>query len=346
MNKIKIICIGSGWVVTHRHIPALIKSGRFEIVGIAGQQAEKLESAAKKYNIPNVYVGDSTKNKQWLAKCEAVMIGTDPNSHYRLVKFCLENKKHVLVEKPFTTSLAQSKSLVALAKNVNRKLAVVQNFQFADSALKLDKDIKSGKLGSIIGLHAMQLGNHRRRLPTWYEELPWGLYFDESPHLLYLLEKYGKGIELVSSAYFESTKGLKTPALVNAIFKTSDGLPASLYLNFEAPLSEWYLLVYGEKRLGVLDIFRDIYASIPNDDGHKASDILKTSGHAITKHLTGTFISGVKELRSDHLYGNDKVVVEFADYIQNDKTPVGISTDIALKVNSLQLDIIKKANTK
>jgi len=343
-KKIPIVCIGSGWVVSHRHIPALIKCGRYEITGIVGQQVQFLESVAKKYIIPNIFKGDATKNIDWLDHCDAVMIGADPMSHYKLVKFCLENNKHVLVEKPFTLSINQSKKLVALAKDKHLKLSIVHNFQFSDSALKLDKDIKQGKLGAIRGLHAMQLGNSKRRLPIWYEDLPWGLFFDESPHLLYLLEKYGKGVKLISSSKVDSTSGLQTPALVNAIFKTGSGVPASLYLNFEASLSEWYLLIYGDKRLGILDIFRDIYFSLPNDNGHKSLDIIQTSGLTIGGHLLGTLISGVKELKKDHLYGNDVVATEFADYIQNNQKPKGISPENALHVNQLQFEIIIKAN--
>jgi len=343
MKKIKIASIGSGWVVSNRHIPALYNNDKFEIVAVVGRQEEKLKKLAKKYKIPKFYTGDATKNKEWLKDCDAVMIGTDPMSHYKLAKFCLQNGKHVLMEKPFTTSVKESKELVDLAKKKKLKLGIVHNFQFSDSSQKLDKEIEKGKIGKIKGIFAFQFGNHNRRLPSWYEKLPWGLFFDESPHLLYLIDKYAKGLTLVNAVKFNSTTGLKTPALVTANFRTKIGVPASMYLNFEASLSEWYLLVIGEDRLGIIDIFRDIYFSLPNDNTHKPFDILNTSKSAVYGHLEGTFLSGLKVINRKYLCGNERVVDIFADSILKNKSLSSISPEYAIKINKLQLQLISEA---
>src|SRR5512133_2215244 len=140
-QKIKIVSIGSGWVATNRHMPTLVASKDFELVGIAGQQKQKLQLAAKKYHVPNIYTGDASKHADWLETCGAVMIGASPQNHYKLVKFCLENGKHVLVEKPFTLSVKESEELVRLAKKKKLALCIVHNLQFADSSKKLDRDI-------------------------------------------------------------------------------------------------------------------------------------------------------------------------------------------------------------
>ena len=232
-----------------------------------------------------------------------------------------------------------------LAKKKNLTLCVVHNLQFADSSRKLDRDIASGKLGEIRGVHGVQLGNHLRRLPTWYEELPWGLFFDESPHLMYLLDKYGTALQPTTVTKVESTHGLKTPALVSATFDTGRGVPASLYLNFEAPLSEWFLFVYGDKRIGVLDIFRDIYFSLPNDGRHRARDILNTSYKSIYGHTVGTIVSGIKEVTKLHRWGNDEIVGRYARAIRSGNPDDLISGEDALRVNKLQFAMIKKATT-
>lgn len=343
LKKIKIVSIGSGWVVANRHIPALKNNPKFDLMTIVGRQKEKLEPIARKYSIPKIYTGDALINNKWLDECEAVMIGTDPLSHYRIAKFCLENKKHVLMEKPLTTKIQESEELAEIAKQKNLKFGIVHNFQFADATLKLDEDLKNGKLGIIKGINAIQYGNQRRRLPSWYEKLPWGLFFDESPHLLYLLNKYSKGISLNNIIKFDSTVGLNTPALVLAGFKTQIGVPATLYLNFEAPISEWYLIILGERNLGVLDIFRDIYFRLPNDGTHKSLDILRTSVFTMLGHTKGTVISGIKEVRKNHLYGNDKIIDIFAEAILNNSSLSPISINEALEINKLQFQLIRKS---
>ncbi|GAI90124.1 unnamed protein product, partial [marine sediment metagenome] len=153
MKKIRIVSVGSGWVVSNRHIPALYNNKKFEIVAITGLEEEKLKKIVKRYKISKYYMGDATKNEEWLNKFDAVMIGTDPLSHYKIAKFYLEKGKHVLIEKPLTTNIVESENLIKLAKKNNLKLGIVHNFQFSDSSQKLDKDIDRGKIGKIKGIY-------------------------------------------------------------------------------------------------------------------------------------------------------------------------------------------------
>ena len=46
----------------------------------------------------------------------------------------------------------------------------------------MDKLLKSGELGKIESILELQLTNRNRRLPSWYDELPLGLYYDEAAH--------------------------------------------------------------------------------------------------------------------------------------------------------------------
>ena len=87
-KRIRIASIGSGWVVTNRHLPALSKNNKFEITAIVSNEEERLKPLSEKYKIPYYLLTDASKNKEWLKLCEAVMIGTDPFSHYRIAKFC------------------------------------------------------------------------------------------------------------------------------------------------------------------------------------------------------------------------------------------------------------------
>src|SRR2546421_243221 len=73
-------------------------------------------------------------------------------------------------------------------------------------------------LGKITGIDAVQLGNPRRRLPEWYEELPLGLFYDESPHLLYLMQSIAGPLRLARAIAVPSRRGLATPARIAAWF--------------------------------------------------------------------------------------------------------------------------------
>ena len=90
-------------------------------------------------------------------------------SYYGLIKRSLQLGKHVLTEKPFAMTVAEGEDLVQSADGMGRQLAIVHNFQFARSTLRLLDDLDAGRLGEITAVNAVQLSNPRRRLPSWYK---------------------------------------------------------------------------------------------------------------------------------------------------------------------------------
>ena len=343
MSKIKIAVIGSGWVTENRHIPAIIKSNRFEITAIVGRQKEKLDRLAKKFRIPKIFLGNAEENLSWLETCDAVSIGVSPMNHYRVVMFALNNGKNVLVEKPLTFSSEESESIRNKVLSSGLSFVIMHNFQFSESIRKMEKDIATSEFGEITGLFAYQLSNPKRRLPVWYEMLPWGLFFDESPHLLYLLKHFAGNLELINAIKYVASNNRSTPSCVSVNFLTKKKVPAVLYANYDSSLSEWYFVLHGKNKTGVVDIFRDIYTSFDNDKSHAPNDILRTSFSGIKANILGTMNSGIKVLRNDYLCGNDLVFTSFADSIQYKKIPKNISIEDAVSINNLQFEIMNTA---
>jgi len=250
----------------------------------------------------------------------------------------------VLTEKPFAMTVQEGEELVRMAQTNNLRLAIVHNFQFARSTKRLLAEISKGTFGAIRSVNAVQFGNPGRRLPAWYEELPLGLFYDESPHLLYLTRLIAGPIELSRCLTFPSSNGLKTPARIDAILRSSIlDCPISLHCNFESPVSEWYLAVFGEKRLGLVDVFRDIYVSLPNDGKHETYTVLRTSVLAVAQHLWQHVISGIPHLTGRLAYGNEEVFARFQSAIHGrieDLAPIG--PESALAVLRLQHAIVAK----
>jgi hypothetical protein len=68
----------------------------------------------------------------------------------------------------------------------------------------------------------------------------------------------------------------------------ADGFPATLFMNFEAPISEWQLVVFTEKGAACIDVFRDILLFIPHDGLHTARNVVRsTSNVAPSTNPTG-----------------------------------------------------------
>src|SRR3712207_3045275 len=135
----------------------------------------------------------------------------------------------------------------------------------------------------------MQMSNPKRRLPDWFDELPLGLFYDESPHLIYSARAAAGGVDLeaLSATVHPSNLGHEnTPAQIDAQFRAGT-VPVTLQMNFEAPLSEWHVAVMGDNGLGVVDLFRDIAVYTPNDNGHLAMDVIRSSVMATLTHWRG-----------------------------------------------------------
>lgn len=327
--------IGAGWVTTARHIPALKRSRRCRIVGIIDRRNERAQAAARRFGIPHF---GTDLDVPWMHSVDAVTVGVSPMSHFEVAAAALERGKHVLLEKPMCLSVAEGETLVDLAARQERTLAIVHNFQFSRSVLRARAELEAGNWGRVTALHGFQLGNDQRRLPSWYEQLPLGLFYDESPHLLYLLKAFGREIEFQHARVIPSSHGRATPAVVQADFQCD--FPATLYMNFEAPVSEWYLLVSTERGLAIIDIFRDILQFIPGDGRHTAKDILRSSWSLVRGHAWGFFTSGVAMLGGRLSYGNDEVVKRFLDAVEGRAPLWDIDADSGLEVLKLQHAIV------
>jgi predicted dehydrogenase len=345
VRPIRVACFGAGWVTTHRHIPALRADGRFEVVAIVDRRADRARDAADALGIPVYAGGESVLDLPDPDAIDAITCGTAPFAHYDVIKHALERGKHALTEKPFTMSVAEGEDLRDLARARGVQIAVVHNFQFASSVARLDRWLATGRLGTPRAVWAMQLSNPRRRLPSWYDELPLGLFYDESPHMLYLLRHFVDaplaldGVSVVPSTVRPDTN---TPAQITVQYKND--LPATLTMNFEAPISEWHVAVLGEDGMGAVDVFRDIAVFTPNDGRHGAPSVLRTSLAGTFRHWAGHLRSGTGHLRGRLLYGNDVVVGRFADAVHTGVPPRGISVDDALAVLQSQHDIIVAAD--
>lgn len=81
---------------------------------------------------------------------EAVYIATPNNLHYENARDCLEAGKHVLCEKPFTTSAEQAEALYALAEQ--KGLFVMEAFwvRFLPVLQKMQEIIASGEIGEVV----------------------------------------------------------------------------------------------------------------------------------------------------------------------------------------------------
>ena len=342
---LRVACFGAGWVTTNRHIPAMRGHGGFEVAAIVDRNPERAEAAAESLGIPRHAAAETVSELSFAGEIDAVTCGTAPFAHHQVISSALDAGKHVITEKPFTMTVAEGEELAASAAERNLALCVVHNFQFASSVRRVRRWAEKGLLGEPRGVWGFQLSNPARRLPDWYDELPLGLFYDESPHLIYLARALaGAELEPRSATVHPSRIGLaRTPAQIDAQL-SAGGLPVTLTMNFEAPVSEWQVALIGERSLALVDVFRDIAVRIPNDRGHGTLDVLRTTAAGSWQHWIGYLRSGPRHLRHRLLYGNDEVFARFHAAAGGGGQAEGISAEDALAVLRLQHWVVESAS--
>ncbi len=350
MKKLKVAVIGLGWVGVNRHIATILKSEKIELFGVADRNRQAVTETANKFQIEHQAVTDNLNDVPWLTDVDFVTIATPPHEHFKLISQALDMGLHVLTEKPFTMSVQEAEQLVSKAEQTQKILGVVHNFQFASSFNKLTRDIEQNKLGPIKSIIARQFSNPRRRLPKWYESLPYGLFYDESPHLLYLLNRLmPHGMKLVNATVIDSTVGHETPALLEAIYvgnQAGKNIPVSLHMAFEASVSEWHVAVIGEEKMGIVDLFRDIYICINNDETHLAKHVIQTSLYASLQHWMQTITQGMRHFKGDLLYGNDVIYDNFTEAVLGNKPLIHANVQEAYSVLKRQHELMQLTASK
>lgn len=342
-KPLKVLSVGGGWVANNRHLTSLARNPHFKLIGVVSDREDRARATAERHHAPFFDTRvDFSRPRQ--AEADAVIIGTVPEAHYEIAKTALEAGKHVLTEKPMTVRVEDGEALAELARARHRVLAVVHNFQFSRAAHRFRADLAAGRIGAIRAVYGVQLCNHARNIPGWCNELPLGLFFDESPHFYYLFRWLSGGrCELLDASVWRGTQHKNTPRMVSAEYRSGDNYPLFLHINFDSSLTEWHVTIVGEKGTADIDVWRDIYVYLPNDGVHTAKDITRTSVLSVTQHLWGVLTGGLRYARGAHLYGNPEVQERFYRAIRGEDALQGMSAEEGVAVVRMQHELIDKA---
>lgn len=121
------------------------------------------------------------------ADLDLVVVATPNVSHFDLARQALLGGKHVVVEKPFTTTSDEARQLIELARERNRVISVHQNRRW-DGDFQTVKRLVDGKLlGRLVEYesHFDRFRNHPRPGAWREEESPGsGILFDLGSHLI------------------------------------------------------------------------------------------------------------------------------------------------------------------
>jgi len=85
-------------------------------------------------------------------ECDAVVVSSPPETHHAVAKSALEAGKHVLCEKPLSTSLSDALDLMETARRANRIMMVSQNYRYNAPFRAVQRVISEGGIGDLISI--------------------------------------------------------------------------------------------------------------------------------------------------------------------------------------------------
>jgi predicted dehydrogenase len=215
-------------------------------VTVVDSDERRLKEAAAHY--PSVE-STATEIDHVLDRVDAVLVATPPASHVTVAMKALAAGKHVLVEKPLATSVADAEALVAAAADNDLQLMVGHTFEYNPAVRQLRDIIRSGQLGRVLYIDSarLSLGLYQRDV---------NVIWDLAPHDISITSYLLDELPVATSVWAQRNIGLwrEDVAYLRLDFPTTHAFVHVSWLN---PDKVRRTTVVGERRMAVYDDMSD-----------------------------------------------------------------------------------------
>ena len=255
MQKIRYGIVGCGFFgsVQAQQLKKIKNAELISVYSRSGDSAKKLSDLVDcEYNLK---LSDLTKRND----IDAIIVTTPNNLHKKPVILAAENKKHILCEKPFATTITDAKEMIKSAKKNKITLMVGHMMHFYPGMIKIKELIKSNVLGRPLVAHVERTGwENKMHKVSWKKmQSKSGGHLFHHIHEIDALSWYMGSVDSVFCAggnLAHKGKGFGTEddvLLLTLYFK--NGAYASMQYGSGFRLGEHFLKINFEKGYIVLD---------------------------------------------------------------------------------------------
>jgi len=229
-------------------------------IDLAQQSAKKYAPEAQVVDDYNLVVSD--------ARIEAIAIATPIATHFELAKKALKAGKHVFVEKPLASTVAECDELIDIADKNNCILMVGHVFEFNSAVLKVKELIDSGELGQVLYITGQRV--NLGRIQTDMNSL-WSF----APHDISIANLWIEDEPIAVSArgFSYLTKGVEDVVFVNLEYPND--VAVNLTLSWLDPRKSRLMTIVGSEKMVIYDdVSLDAKISIHDKGIENLSDFL------------------------------------------------------------------------
>jgi len=189
LERNRVLIVGGGQAGATKHVPAFQACSEVEVAGICDPDLERAERVARERRLPAAFAS----LQEGLLRTQAGMVSicTPPQTHRELAIYAMRHGADVLLEKPFTITLAEAKEVMEVQRETGRKLSVVHQNKFNWGVMKMQEIVEAGAAGRILHLGLTWLTNgDRDRMVVdpnfWCHSIPGGRWAESFPHQAYI----------------------------------------------------------------------------------------------------------------------------------------------------------------
>jgi UDP-N-acetylglucosamine 3-dehydrogenase len=181
MARIGIGVIGCGDISRARYFPAIAALPEFELRGLQNRTAAACEPLAQQYG-GKIYADVGTLLRA--PEIEAVVIATPHPSHAELALQCIAAGKHVLCEKPMTTSLDDARRIAAAVATSSVAFMALP-FDASPAIAEGKRLIESGAIGQVTSTDSVLAHMGPKHAPWFFDKdkAQWGVLADLAVYL-------------------------------------------------------------------------------------------------------------------------------------------------------------------
>ncbi|MDE2483405.1 MAG: Gfo/Idh/MocA family oxidoreductase [bacterium] len=148
MKRIRLGLVGAGAIgVTHAQ--AAQRNERVALVAICDEDIRRATALAP---AAGARAYDSINAMRYEEDLDGVIVATPPASHASIARSFLDERVHVLCEKPLATSVAAAQAMIQSAERSGAILTMASKFRFVEDIRLARAMIEAGELGEVLAL--------------------------------------------------------------------------------------------------------------------------------------------------------------------------------------------------
>ena len=162
--KIKVGLFGAG-DIADLHASGIKNCSSAQLVGLFDIDNQKAHQKSDNYNCLSY---DSAESMLKDPLIDAIFVLTPLEEHFNCAINALNSGKHVLLEKPVSSSVDEIQQIREAADKAGKLCVPVHNYLYEDSILRTKELIDSGKLGDVVTIYILYNIHHPETVAQRY----------------------------------------------------------------------------------------------------------------------------------------------------------------------------------